>query len=247
MRTKFQLVSCLFAILLTAGAAMAPLACTTKSKALPYAELTTEEKARIALDAKDFPTAIELYKSLVESKPDDYENYRFLAAAYAELGGFDILKAVSGTLGNAAEGSSLLESISEFLPSNPTDEQIAALKSSTAALSALPVEQRSYEHPEIPTSSSAAQQLEFYQAAYSVIYINKFAKVTEGGALDPAQLETMTEEDVNNILDNFEAIAATAGGGVIAEGAEELIAQLDSAPGETRRDKLLNYLATNGK
>lgn len=222
-------------------------ACNTKSKAMPYAELTEEEKARIALDAKDFPTAISLYKSLVENKPTDYENYRFLSAAYAELGGFDILKAVAGTIANAGKGgsSSLLDSISKFLPSDPTDEQIAALKSATEVLTSLPVEQRSYEHPEVPTSSSGAQQLEFYQAAYSLIYINKFTKVTDAGSLDPSKLESMTEEDVNNILDNFGAIAATAGGGAIAEGADALIRQLESAPGETRRDKLLNYLSTH--
>lgn len=234
-----------FFICLMASLALLVSACNTKSKALPYAELTEEEKARIALDAKDFPTAITLYKSLVESKPADYQNYRFLSAAYAELGGFDILKAVGGTIGSAGQSTSLLDSLSKFLPSDPTDEQIAALKSASEILNTLPVEQRSYEHPEVATASSAAQQLQFYQAAYSVIYINKFAKLTAAGTLDPSKLETMTEEDVNNILGNFEAIAATAGGGAIAASADDLIKQLDSAPGETRRDKLLNYLSTH--
>lgn len=218
-------------------------ACNTQSKAMPYADLTQEEEARIALDARDFPTAITLYKELVASKPTDYENYRFLSAAYAELGGFDLLKAVEGTVSDGS--SNLLQSISKFVPADPSDEQIAALKSATEILLRLPVEQRSYDHPEIPTASSGAQQLEFYQAAYSVIYINKFAKVSDSGTLDPSKLETMTDADVDNILDNFEAIAAAAGGGTIAEGAKDLIEELDSAPGETRRDKLLNYLATH--
>lgn len=218
-------------------------ACNTESKATPYADLTLAEKARIALDAKDFPQAIELYGQLIEAEPTNYEAYRFQSAAYAEQGGFDILKAVTGTLD--ASSSSLLDTISKFLPTDPSQEQINSIKASTEVLLRLPPEQRSHEHPEIIGSSSGAQQLEFYQTAYSVIYINKFAKVTDAGTLDPSRLETMTDEDVDNILDNFEAIATASGSGVIAEAAEDFISQLDATPGETRRDKLLNYLATH--
>jgi len=220
-------------------------ACNTESKATPYAELTAAEEARRALDRKDFATAILLYKELVAEQPEVYENYRFLSTAYAEAGGFDILKAVAGTLGG--DSSNLLQSISKFLPTEPTDEQILSMKLATEALLAMPVEQRSYEHPEVPTASSGAQQLEFYQAAYSVIYINKFTEVTEAGTLDPSKLETMTDADVDNILDNFEQIAAASGDedGVIAKGAEAFISQLDNSPGGTRREKLLNYLSTH--
>ncbi len=223
-------------------------ACNTESKARPYADLTASEKARIALDAKDFETAINLYKELIASDPLDYESYRFLSTAYAEQGGFDILKAVAGTLGGGS--ANLLKSIGSFLPDDPTDAQIESIRLSTEILLSLPVERRSYDHPEVPTASSGAQQLEFYQTAYSVIYINKFTQVSGDGTLDPTKLDTMTDADVDNILNNFEAIAAASGEGqsdIVAKGAEEFISQLDGTPGDTRREKLVNYLATHSK
>ncbi|MBC7658219.1 MAG: hypothetical protein H7249_00770 [Chitinophagaceae bacterium] len=218
-------------------------ACGTKSKAGPYAELTPKEKARIALDDKDFQGAVVLYKAVIADDPKDFESYRFLAAAYAEEGGFDILKAVSGTVGSSS--SNLLTGISKFLPAEPTDAQIEALKLSTKTLLSLPEEQRSTLHPEIPSASSAAQQLQFYQAAYSLIYLNKFTKITPSGAVDPSQLATMSNADVDNILNNFTAIATAAGGGAVAEGADAFMSQLNSMPGETRRDKLISYLAAH--
>lgn len=219
--------------------------CDTKSKAEPYAEYTAQERARIALDAKNFPEAIRLYNEVITNFPEDYESYRFLATAYAEQGGFDILAAISGTLSEAATGGNLLDQLGNFLPESPSDEQVGSLGLAAETLMRLPPERRSYENPEIETSSSAAQQLQFYQAAYSLSYIKKFAQVTEAGSLDPSRLQTMTDQDVDNILNNFEAIAETAGGGVVSESVGELISQLDAAPGGTRREKLLAYLEAN--
>ncbi len=219
-------------------------ACSTKSRATPYADLTATEKARIALNEQDFGKAIELYKNIVADNPADYESRRFLAAAYAGLGGFDIVKAVEGTLESSSDGgsTSLLDTLGEFVPKEPTDEQIAALANARDTMLSLPEEYRSTEHPEIETSSSAAQQLQFYTAAYSIIYINKFAQVTAAGSLDPDKLESMSEADVDNIVDNFESLAAASGGGVVAEGAAAIIQQLDAAPGGTRKEKLMAYL-----
>lgn len=215
-------------------------ACDTASKAGPYADLTLKEKARIALDSRDFPEAIKLYKEVITADALDYESYRFLSAAYAENGGFDIVKAITGSA--SASGSDLLDTLSVFLPTSPTDDQIASIGLASDTLLLLPEEYRSYEHPEIPSSSSAAQQLQFYQTAYSLIYLKKFTQVTESGALDPSKLATMTDQDVDNILNNLEAVVATQGGGVVTEGAEAFISQLDAAPGGTRREKLLAYL-----
>lgn len=216
------------------------IACDTQSKAKPYADLTLKEKARIALDAKDFPEAIRLYKEVVANDPVDYESYRFLAASYAEAGGFDIARAITGSI--SASGTDVMDTLSGFLPEAPTDEQIESIRLATETLLLLPEDYRSYEHPEIETSSSAAQQLQFYQTAYSLIYLRKFTQVTDTGSLDPDKLESMTDEDVDNILNNLEAIAATQGGGVVTEGVEAFISQLDAAPGGTRREKLLAYL-----
>ncbi len=228
---------CVLLLLLTH---VASTACDTQSKAVPYAEYTPEEKARVALDKKDFPEAIRLYKEVIAANPTGYESYRFLSAAYAEQGGFDIVTAITGTIDS--NGSSLIDTLSNFLPTEPSEAQIESLRLATETLMLLPAEYRSYDNPAIETSSSAAQQLQFYQTAYSLIYIKKFTKVTETGALDISKLEEMTDADVDHILDNFEAIAETQGGGVVAEGVEEFISQLDAAPGGTRREKLLAYL-----
>jgi hypothetical protein len=217
--------------------------CNTESKAKPYVEYTVEEKARIALDGKDYPEAIRLYKEVIAAHPEDYENYRFLSAAYAEQGGFDIVSAISGTIGST--GGNLMDTLSSFLPEDPSQAQIDSLGLATETLMLLPAEYRSYENPDIESSSSAAQQLQFYQTAYSLIYIKKFTKVTEAGAIDVAKLEEMTDADVDNILNNLDAIAETHGAGIIAEGVDSFISQLDAAPGGTRREKLLAYLESN--
>ncbi|RZA24837.1 MAG: hypothetical protein EOP10_08680 [Proteobacteria bacterium] len=230
----------IFCLICVLGSLASLTACDTQSKAVPYAEYTSEEKARVALDKKDFPEAIRLYKEVIAANPLGYDSYRFLSAAYAEQGGFDILTAITGTIDKS--GSSLIDTLSDFLPAEPTEAQIESLRLATETLMLLPAEYRSYDNPAIETSSSAAQQLQFYQTAYSLIYIKKFTKVTETGALDISKLEEMTDADVDTILNNFEAIAETQGGGVVAEGVEDFISQLDAAPGGTRREKLLSYL-----
>ncbi len=218
-------------------------ACDTTTKATSYVELTPAEKAREALDDQNFSEAIRLYKEVVAADPSDYESHRFLSAAYAGLGGFDLLKAISGTL--TSSSTNILDSLSNFLPESPSTEQIEALGSAKDTLLLLPEEYRSFEHPEISTSSSAAQQLQFYQTAYSLSYLKQFTQVTETGSLDPSRLETMTDEDVDNILNNFEAIATMSGGGVVSQGVEAFIETLDATPGGTRREKLLAYLEAN--
>ncbi len=229
----FILFACLF------------FACDTQTKAGPYAELTTKEKARAALDAKDFPEAIKLYSEVIAAEPVDYESYRFLATAYAELGGFDILKAVQSSIGGGA--TNLMDQIGEFIPESPTAEQIEALRMATNTILLLPETHRSFENPDVETSSSAAQQLQFYQTVYNLMYLKQFAQITPDGSLDPSRLESMTDEDADTILNNLEAIAQTQGGGVMSESVEAFISQLDAAPGESRREKLLAYLEANSQ
>lgn len=228
--------------------AFLPASCDTESKAGPYAELTTSERARQALDDGDYELAIEYYTTVLEEDPEDYESYRFLAAAYASAGGFDVFTAIQGTLEGAAdgEGNSPLQALGDFVPADPTDEQIENLRLAVATIERLPAEYRRYEDTEIETASSAAQQLEFYQTAYSLTSINKFAKVTEEGSIDPEQLETMTAEDVDDILGSFESIAASGSDSVMGEAAADILAQIDAAPGESRRDKLIDYLNGQG-
>jgi hypothetical protein len=217
--------------------------CDTSSKAKSYAELTQEEKARQALDALDYETAIELYKELVEAEPEEYVRYRYLAAAYAAAAGFDIIAVAKSDVGGSG---SLLDAIGSFLPADPTPLELGRMGLAKDTLLSIPAEFRSKDNSEVAYASGAAVQLEFYQLAYGIMYINRFAQVTAEGSLDPSRLESMTDEDVSSILTNFSQVAATGGEGVPA-GAQTVLTQIDQQEGATQKEKLINYLNANKK
>jgi hypothetical protein len=230
-----RVLSCLFILVL--------LGCDTASKARPYATLTQEEKAREALDALDYETAIELYKELVEAEPEVYVRYRYLAAAYAAAAGFDILSVAKSNVGGSG---SLLDALGSFLPADPTTEELERMGLAKDTLLSIPAEYRSKDNTEVAYASGAAVQLEFYQSAYGIMYINRFAQVTPEGGLDPSRLESMTDDDVTNILTNFSQVAATGGEGVPAA-AQTVLNQIDQQEGATQKEKLINYLNANKK
>ena len=215
--------------------------CGTKSRAEPYVKLTTEEKARQALDAQDYSLAVELYVEHFTSDPEDYPNFPFLAAAYAGVGGFDIVAAVTSNIGS--DGSvSLLDRLNVFLPADPTAEQLAAMQLAKSTILSLPPEHRDRSSTDIPYASGAALQLELYQASYAIMYLNQFTEVTVDGALDITRLQDMTAADVDVILNNLSEIAASGGTGVPTS-AGAIVSKVDAQPGDTRRDKLINYLS----
>ncbi len=223
---------------------LAAFGCDTASKAKPYASLTKDEEAREALDALDYDTAIEIYNELIEAEPEEYERYRYLAAAYAASAGFDIIEVAKGDIGGSS--GSLLDALGSFLPADPTPEQLVNMALAKDTLLSIPTEYRSKDNTEVAYASGAAAQLEFYQSAYSIMYINRFAQVTPEGNLDPARLETMTDEDVSNILNNFSQVAATGGEGVPAA-AQNVLNQIDQQEGATQKEKLINYLNASKK
>jgi len=218
--------------------------CGTETKAKPYGSLTKEEKAREALDTLDYETAIELYKELIEAEPEEYERYRFLAAAYASSAGFDIIEVAKGDVGGGS--GSLLDALGSFLPSDPTTEQLEHMGLAKDTLLSIPADLRSKDNTDVAYASGAAVQLEFYQSAYSIMYINRFAQATPTGELDPTRLESMTDEDVSNILNNFSQVAATGGEGVPAA-AQNVLNQIDQQEGATQKEKLISYLNANKK
>lgn len=219
------------------------LGCDTASKATAYASLTKEEEAREALDALDYETAIELYKELIEAEPETYVRYRYLAAAYAASAGFDIIEVAKSDIGGSG---SLLDALGSFIPADPSTEQLEHMGLAKDTLMSIPAELRSKDNTEVAYASGAAVQLEFYQSAYSIMYINRFAQVTPEGTLDPARLETMTDEDVSNILNNFSEVAASGGEGVPAA-AQTVLNQIDQQEGATQKEKLVNFLNANKK
>ncbi|MDQ3234580.1 MAG: hypothetical protein M3Q07_22480 [Pseudobdellovibrionaceae bacterium] len=218
--------------------------CDTGSHAEPYASLTRDEEARAALDALDYETAVEIYKELIEAEPESYERYRYLSAAYAAAAGFDIIEVAKSDVSGAS--GSLLDALGTFLPADPSAEQLESIGLAKDILLSIPAELRSKDNTEVEYASGAATQLEFYQSAYSIMYINRFAQVTPTGTLDPERLESMTDEDVTNILANFSQVAATGGEGVPAA-AEKVLVQIDQQEGATQKEKLINFLNANKK
>lgn len=216
------------------------LACGTSTKAKPYAELSKDEQARKALDELDYETAVEIFKELVEAEPEEYERYRLLAAAYAALGGFDIIEAAKSNIGGSASGS-LLDSLSAFLPADPSAVQLESMRLAKETLLAMPPEYRSRTNSEVSYASGAAIQLEFYQSAYSIMLLNQFTEVGVDGKLDPSKLNSMTDADVDAILSNFASVAATGTEGVPAA-AQAVLAQVDQQEGASQREKLINYM-----
>ena len=108
--------------------------CGTKNLGEPYDEKTDAEKAKIALEAGDFDSAIELYEAALEAEPEAYQHFPLLAVAYAGKGGIllsETLKAQrSGKKSEAGSeetsASGLNRSVTTILPANPTKEQIAS-------------------------------------------------------------------------------------------------------------------------
>ncbi|WP_141731777.1 hypothetical protein [Oligoflexus tunisiensis] len=217
--------------------------CGTSSQATSYVSLTQDEEAREALDALDYDKAIEIYQELIAAEPEVYERYRYLAAAYAASAGFDIIEVAKGDVGGSG---SLLDAMGSFLPADPTTEQLERMALAKDTLLSIPADLRSKDNTEVAYASGAAVQLEFYQSAYSIMYINRFAQVTPSGSLDPERLESMTDEDVTNILENFSQVAATGGEGVPAA-AQKVLTQIDEQEGATQKEKLINYLNANKK
>ncbi len=212
--------------------------CGTQSKAGAYADKTKEEEALEALEAEDFAKAIELYLELIEEDPENYPLYRYLASAYASSAGFDIIEAIKGT---SSGGGSLLDTLGKFVPSDPSADQIEEMRAAKEAILTMPIEHRSKDSTEFDYASGAAMQLEFYQAAYSIMYINKFAQVNATGTLDQERLQSMTDEDVDQILNNLTDVAANGSTGVPAA-AQSVLAKVDAEEGESRRDRLISYL-----
>ena len=218
------------------------ISCGSANIAEPYTELTTEEKAKKALDERDFSTAIELYESLISEDETAYAYYRFLAAAYAGAGGFEVLSAIKQTLNNAGEGSSdsIVDLTGSLLPANPTDEQIELIGKARDQMLALPEAYRDGDNTEIEDAASAATQLSLYSTASAMIIINKYTFTPTDGSEAP-DINDMTDAEVDQFFANLQA-AASQSDGSVSSSIQATITQIDSQPGGSRREKLIAYM-----
>ena len=218
------------------------LSCSSNNIAEPYTELTTEEKAKKALDDQDFTAAIELYESLISADETAYGYYRFLAAAYAGAGGFEVLSAIKQTLNNASQGSggSIVDLTASLLPANPTDKQIEMIGKARDQMLALPAAYRDSENADIEDPVSAATQLSLYSTASAMIIINKYTYTPTDGSQAP-DINDMTDAEVDQFFANLQA-AASQSDGSVSSSIEETINAIDSKPGASRREKLIAYM-----
>lgn len=215
--------------------------CGTENVATSQTELSNAEKARVELDADNFAEAARLYALAIEEEPENYSLYRFLAAAYAGLGGFDAVGALTPGGGGDSGESGNLGALEALVPSAPTAEQIAALASARDTLLAMPASYRDPNNAEVEDAKSAATQLTLYQTAYAIAYMNQF-KSAAGGAFDPEKLANMSAEDAAEILGALSGAAQATGSEGIGQGVNEILAGVSSAEGDNDRDRLASYL-----
>jgi hypothetical protein len=223
--------------------------CSDKNAATSYTDLTDDEKARQALNDEDFPKAIELYKALVEKYPEDYERYPLLATAYAANAGVSVLSILKGSLGGGEEeeeeeedegGGSVFDSLDSTVPTDPSDDALSDIQLAVDTLQEVP-EERLGEDGGYAYSASSALLLDIYLAASSTMHLNKFREVGADGQIDQDKLEEMSDEEVDVILGNLQAIA-DAEGSDLAGSVEETLEAIDAQEGETSRERLINYI-----
>ncbi len=220
--------------------------CGTGNKAEDRVEKTPDEQIRIALDNNDLATARTLLEQQITAEPDNYSRYPVLGAVYANLGGFDIFKAVSH-VSDLSGGKSPLDSIGQFLPDSPTKDNVDLLDKASAIILQMPTAKRASTAEE-SYASSAAFQLALYQTAYSITYMKLFIKTDPlTQKLDPSKLSSMTVQDASAILKSLKASAGNmseiAGSEEVAAQINTAIADIDAQPGATDDEKLANYIA----
>lgn len=222
------------------------VACSTKNAATPYSKDTPEEAARRALDNEDYAAAIEGYGKIVEDAPTRYDLYPLLAAALGGAAGLDIVNIVKAQFAGASSGQGLFAQLGSYIPAEPTEAQLQAIRDAVDVLQSMPESERDPAQSSNDYASAAAFQLTLYLAVSSTMNINRFVSYTESGSLDPAKLEMMTDADVEAILGNLEDIAAAHTGGVNNEAlrakTDITIAEINAQPGDTQKEKLISYL-----
>ncbi len=243
-------------IILTVLLASAPLAgcggeanvadCEEGKKQVPCSERTKEEEARKALDDGDLDSAIALLTELIAEEPDNYGLNPLLGAAYASRAGFDILNVAKSKF---ASGGSLIEQMTSFLP-DPADKgaegydlSLGDMKSSVDVLRLIPSDKLADTTAE-KYAASAVLQLTLYQAAYSIMYLNKFAISATTGQVDLDQLATMTDEDALIILENLAAAGQIPGSEdpALQQRVNEALADIRNQDGNTDRDRLRAFV-----
>lgn len=220
------------------------LSCGSNNIATPYTKLTLKEKARIALDQEDFDTAVKFYNEWIVSNPEDYESYRFLAAAYAGAGGFSVFGAIKGLAESAGDSSSsVTEVISSLIPSEPSEIQTSNMSSAINQILELPAAYRVAGDESAESAKSASLQLSLYRTALSIMILKRYTKQIKSQVdQDSGSIEEMTDEEIDLLFSNLEAAVLETSNESMKESLEKTLADIDAQQGSSQKEKLANYV-----
>jgi hypothetical protein len=228
--------------------------CDTGKKQIPCTEKSAEEKGRLALDDRKFELAAENFLLAIDGNPENYNLYTLLATSYAGAAGFNLLDVTKAQMGG---DGSIIDIMNSFLPTpaKPCINDAGEDKVFTLCISSMEEARAAANLPEAALADTAAdfvktaqKQQIFYGSASTVMQINRFIISSDTGAFDPAQLETMTEEDAVNILNTLASTGALSGltgeeSAVLQEKIAEAHAQILAEPGGSTKEKLAAFLA----
>lgn len=212
-------------------------------------ENTPDEIARLALEAKDWDQCIVLYGALIADDPTGYQRYPLISTCYAGRAGIDLLnivraQVVQGGQQEEGQGGDVFESIGQYVPQDPTDQQLADINEAVSRLEQMPLEHRAKDGA-YPYSSEAAFQFDLYLGASSSMFVNKYREVDAEGNVDRERLEEMSDEEVDDLFNNLDSIveANEAENEGLGENVEATVSEINQMEGATQREKLINYLA----
>lgn len=227
--------------------------CDNGKKPVPCTEKSAAEKGRLALDAKNFEQAAEFFLTAIEDDDENYNLYTLLSTAYAGAAGFNLLDVTKAQI--SGEGS-IVEIMGAFLPTpakscttdgGDTKEFVLCIASMELALGTAKLPDAALADTTADYFKTASKQRLFYGSASTVMQINRFTISASTGTFDPAQLETMTEDDALAIIATLSAAGNVPGlsdeeGQVLQSKLAEAEADIQSQDGGSTKAKLAAFI-----
>lgn len=227
--------------------------CDNGKKQVPCTEKSAAEKGRLALEEKNFEEAAEYFLTAIEDDGENYNLYTLLSTAYAGAAGFNLLDVTKAQLGGSG---SIVEIMAAFLPTpaksctsdaGDAKEFIDCIASMELARTTAVLPEAALADTTADYYKTATKQQLFYGSASTVMQINRFTVSATSGEFDPAQLESMTEEDALAIIATLSSTGNIPGltdaeGQVLQSKLAEAEADIQSQEGGTAKERLAAFL-----
>ena len=224
-------------------------ACSSdKNQLEKYSKMTDDDKAKQALDTKDYDAAIAYYTDLVAADPEGYWRYPLLSASYSGKAGIDVLSIVKNQLSSASGKSiNLLADMGELLPKDTAGDTTTLLKSAKSVLESMPAEQRS-TNGTYAYSVGASSQLNLIEGMLAVSIVNKYTTLDTAGTVDRTKLEQMPDAEVAEFLDVLTTMSQDDSnstlGSTMKKSAADTLEKVNAMEGATDKERLMNYIAS---